>query len=361
MYKIVVSGYFGFNNIGDEAILMSFINSVKRDVKNVEITVLSKNPKETSETYGVKSIDRMNIIQILKELNRADLFVSGGGSLLQDVTSAKSLYYYLTLINIAKKICKKKVMIYAQGIGPIQKSRQKYTATVLNTVDTITVRDKGSYEFLKFIGVNKNITLTADSVFLMPEADKKIDLKLLYNLNISRNKTNIAIVIRPWKEMDDKIKSEIIKFAQKIDTQKINLILLPFYFDADKKINLDIYEKISDKIFFVDKKLTIEEMLSVIANTDITISMRLHGLIFATLNLSYPLGISYDPKVKDFLSSMNLNCMDVEEINADKLFEEVMNVYTNIKTKKSELKKHRDKFVAESELNNKKLIKLLGE
>lgn len=95
MKKIVISGYYGFENLGDEAVLEGIITLL--GAAEIEITVLSARPEITSKRYGVKSIGRYSIIQILASLAEADLFISGGGSLLQDVTGSFSVPYYLSL------------------------------------------------------------------------------------------------------------------------------------------------------------------------------------------------------------------------------------------------------------------------
>src|SRR5574344_2548048 len=119
MSKIVISGYYGFNNAGDEAMLTAIVESLRKLEPEVALTVISGNPTETKTKYNVESIYRFDAPQILTALKNTDLLVSGGGSLLQDVTSKKSLLYYLTVIAAAKHFGKK-VMFFAQGIGPIR-------------------------------------------------------------------------------------------------------------------------------------------------------------------------------------------------------------------------------------------------
>ena len=121
--KIVLSGYFGFDNLGDEAILYSIIQEVKK-MQNTEITVLSANPEKTSQKFGVAAVDRMSPKEVIRAIKNCDMFISGGGSLLQDVTSNRSLLYYLALLRLAK-LFGKKVMIYSQGIGPVNGAKNQ--------------------------------------------------------------------------------------------------------------------------------------------------------------------------------------------------------------------------------------------
>ena len=121
MNKVVISGYYGFNNIGDESILTAIISNIKDNIEDIDITVLSKDPELTYKNHEVDAINRRDIFGIIKEIKNCDLLISGGGSLLQDVTSSRSILYYLAIILIGI-FFKKKVMIYSQGIGPINKN-----------------------------------------------------------------------------------------------------------------------------------------------------------------------------------------------------------------------------------------------
>ena len=143
MYNILISGYYGFNNIGDESILRTVIDNLREKLPDVEITVLSQSPAQTAEKYGVKAARRMNLWDILRSVRRCDMLLSGGGSLLQDATSSRSILYYLFLLRLAQ-LLGKRTFIYSQGIGPISGGRnRRYTAYVLSRADGIVVREIG--------------------------------------------------------------------------------------------------------------------------------------------------------------------------------------------------------------------------
>ena len=169
MVKIMISGYYGFNNTGDEAILKSMVRAFKEKIPQIEIVVLSHSPLQTSQTYQVKAINRLHLIDIKHCLQHTNLFISGGGGLLQDSTGKGwSILYYLGLILLAR-IAKVPVMIYAQGIGPINKKINKLLIKwILNKVDIITVRDNPSKKLLNNLGVSSpSINVNSDPVFLL--------------------------------------------------------------------------------------------------------------------------------------------------------------------------------------------------
>ena len=165
MYNILISGYYGFNNIGDESILRTVIDNLREKLPDVEITVLSQSPARTAEKYAVKAAQRMNLWDIFRSVWRCDMLLSGGGSLLQDATSSRSILYYLFILRLAQ-LLGKRTFIYSQGIGPINAPRnRRLTASVLRRADGIVVRDSKSRDLLLELGVpDLLIHVTADPV-----------------------------------------------------------------------------------------------------------------------------------------------------------------------------------------------------
>lgn len=332
--KIVLSGYFGFDNLGDEAILYSMIEGMK-GLEDLELVVLSANPQKTSEKFGVRAVNRMKMGEVFREIRTCDLFVSGGGSLLQDVTSSRSLTYYLTLLRLAKFL-RKKVMIYSQGIGPVQdpKNRERL-AKVFKNLDLINVRDKESYEELVEMGVKNPIKITADTVFMLdtPEAGRGRDLlkdflglePLTADQGEGENRIRLGISIRPWKDLDDKIVNEIKKTIAGLRadrSQPVDIIFLPFHHPGDLEISRAVYEALEDQegVYLLEKALDEREMLALMTQLDLVLSMRLHGLIFGLVAGAYPLGISYDPKIQSLLKEIGLEpAMEVEDLSSEEL------------------------------------------
>ena len=144
MTRVVISGYYGFANAGDEAMLAAIVGSLKDIIPDVDITVITGNCRMTRENHKVQAVHRLNFFAIAAAIRRCDILISGGGSLLQDVTSARSLRYYLWIMKIAL-FFKKPVMLYAQGIGPVRGIKaRKAVQKVLQQVAVIGVRDRES-------------------------------------------------------------------------------------------------------------------------------------------------------------------------------------------------------------------------
>ena len=306
MSKILLSGYYGFANAGDEAMLTAIITGLRREVPSVEITVLSGNPAMTAEKYKVKSIHRFDVFGFLKALKNTDLLLSGGGSLLQDVTSSRSLFYYLSII-LMGKLMGKKVMLFAQGIGPIKSSlARSLTKWVCNTSNLMTVRDDGSFEELKTMGVyREKIIVTADAVFSLPKADKEQGKTILAVKGMNK-KMLIGLALRHWQGEERYVKEFAIAAEYLRSTYNAQIVFMPLQFPADTKVAENVIKAMKSKedIFVLEKGFTTEEYLAVVSNLTMVIGMRLHALVFAALENIPFIAISYDPKIDRFVAGM---------------------------------------------------------
>ena len=323
MNKIVISGYYGFANAGDEAMLTSIVRALRGVQPDIDLTVISGNPAETAAKHKVKSIYRFNFCEIYNAVKNADMLLSGGGSLLQDVTSLRSLFYYLFIISMGK-MAGKKVLLYSHGIGPIRNAlARRLTKFVCGKADLITVRDADSEaELLKMGFDGSNIMVTADSVLALPVADKAIGQKILADAGVDLSKPVLGISVRPWADDINCFKviaAALKQFKQQHDAQ---IVLLPLQYPTDLKscAALADFLKMESGIFFLDKPFTTEEFLSLIGNFKLLLGMRLHALVFAAVMKVPLLAISYDPKVDAFVNTAGgVLVGSVEDISASRL------------------------------------------
>src|SRR5918997_1288394 len=143
--RAVLCGYYGKGNGGDEALLASLLQMLPESVTPL---VLSGNPAETRKRYGVQSCDRSSFFQVLRAMRHSDAFIWGGGSLIQDVTSAASPLYYAGLMGLAQQMGLKTIA-WAQGIGPLKREiTRKLSQRCFAGCTGVSVRDKGSATLL---------------------------------------------------------------------------------------------------------------------------------------------------------------------------------------------------------------------
>lgn len=354
MYRILISGYYGFNNIGDESILRTVVENLKENLQDVEITIMSQNPADTAEKYGVKAISRKSVSEIIKAVRSCDLLISGGGSLLQDVTSNKSILYYLFVIRTAL-FFRKKVVLYSQGIGPINEKRnRRLTSKILKKVDEIAVRDEASARLLQEIGVpQEKISVTADPVMRIKKAELETGAKILEDVGCRNTEERIVV---GWAiksaDMSSEFLDEIEKSVQWLhENYNAESVLIPFHYEQDAGVAKALAERMGDRVHSITRKYLSGEMLSIIGNLDYLVGVRLHSLIFAAVMGVPSIAISYDPKIDAFMESISGKCMsDTKNFTAEKFSEAFKDTM-----------ERRDEIIAVTAERSEELVERLNE
>ena len=331
MSELVISGYYGFGNAGDEAMLSAMIGAFRQLEPDVELTIISGNPADTMSRHGVKALHRLNFPGIIGALRRSDLLVSGGGSLLQDVTSCRSFYYYLSIMFLAIWL-RKPFMLYAQGIGPLQGPLARWAmGFVGKRAAGITVRDEGSKEELASLGVTEqDIAVTADPVMCLNGMSCPAGKEILHKKDITGSGPLVGISVREWKGWEP-YKQVIAATADKlVEERGATVVFLPMQWPQDVKASGKVRGLMRTESFEIDSEYPTPEIVSIIGCMDLLIGVRLHSLIFAAL-MEVPLvGISYDPKIERFMETLeDQPAGTLESITVDKLFAKIEEVWLN--------------------------------
>lgn len=284
MTKACVSGYYGFNNFGDEAILSVIINKLK--FLNVDVTVFSSNPKFTKKTYGVKAVKTFDIPNVVWTILKSDILISGGGSLLQDVTSVKSLLYYCFVIMTAL-IFRKKVIIFAQGIGPInRKFAQVLVKNLLSCCTYVSVRDENSINLLKSWKVDAE--LVCDPIYSVSVLKGEV-------------KNSVGVQLRDYKTMNYGL---LTKLAEQIvidfSDKKIEI------FSFQNSIDLDLCKKFEGILKALNPDIetevipakSLKETIERLSKLEYLIAMRFHAVLVALMAGVKTCAVNYDIKVE---------------------------------------------------------------
>jgi polysaccharide pyruvyl transferase CsaB len=360
--EILISGYYGFKNSGDDALLKAIIQDLKKYRESPNIVVLSANPSETMKYYKVSSVNRLNPFKIIKHMRAADMLISGGGTLIQDRTSTKSLWYYLTIISAALKF-NVKVMLYSNGIGPLEKkSNVKRTCRILDKVNLITLRDDGSYETLRSIGVkNKNVTVTADPALTLDVADSERGREILRNEGVPSGANKIlGVSVRRWQSNGADFESSVAKACDyAYEKYGYYTVLLPMQSNRDTAILQSIKRKMKNPSAIIKKRYSVEDMLSMIKCFDLCIGMRLHTLIYSTICAVPLIGLVYDPKITSFMEYTNQKrYFGVESVDGENLARAIDECVENYDDIKRELEINYAKLKEKAEHNGKYAIEL---
>lgn len=302
MKKIVISGYYGFNNFGDEISLQVIVKTLQD--QGIDVTVLSSNPEMTVLTHGVISLYTFSIFDIIRQIFVSDALISGGGSLLQDKTSIKSFLYYIFVI-LTAKFLGKKIIIFSQGFAPLKnKYLERILKYVLANTSYISVRDKESKDYILDLGVKPSkVKAFCDCVWALEK--KPIE-----------RENNVIIQIRDWVDLtEDKLDILARMIARQFSSSSIRLLSL-----QDAK-DLKVINLLADKLqkFNLDVKilkgLNINQIEDVIASAKYLIAMRYHACLLGIKYNVPTLAISYDEKVSNLAQKFNLSYVYVDEEN----------------------------------------------
>ncbi|MCQ2740179.1 MAG: polysaccharide pyruvyl transferase CsaB [bacterium] len=306
MLKYIVSGYIGFDNFGDEAVASVLVQMLENKEAS-SITLISKNPEKTAELYGCNAV---GMFDFLIPLIKSDVLISGGGSLLQDVTSLKSLLYYISII-LAALFFRKKVYIFAQGITPFRtKIGEFLTKFVLKRCSGISVRDAKSKDILDEWGISSDLVVDPAFALSVPNNEKS---------------TSVGIQLRPCKQLNEDF---LLLLADSLTEYfKDRQFIL---FSLQDSMDLEIITKFNQLLTERNLKTTILSGLTVdkcteeLSKLEYLIGMRFHSCLIASKSNVKVLGINYDVKVKTLSEMIGFPIIDCESQDLKQGFEKMI-------------------------------------
>jgi polysaccharide pyruvyl transferase CsaB len=306
---IVVSGYYGYDNLGDEAILEEIVAELAGFSQPGDIVVLSNNPHETGRLYGTRAENRWDLAKFFTMMKSTKLFISGGGGLFQDVRNLNSILFYGTQITLAR-LAGAKVMVYGQGVGPLNSLVSRYlTERFFRQATSITVRDAQSQKLLNSWGIDSQ--QTADLVWRLKKSPLPSAFQSDFQ-NVTAGTPNrsllIGLSLRPSPNFQTVHMQTLAQVLKENLPAGAELLLLPFMAEADRPA-LEAFRQYCQQVdlnpqFLETGHLTQpSHWLSLMEKFDLVIAMRLHALIMALKAGKPVIGIPYDPKVSDVLQT----------------------------------------------------------
>ena len=360
---VLICGAYGFGNTGDDAILQAIIGEMRRIDPHMPLTVLSRRPKDTQRTFGVNACHRFGVHAIRRVLRRSQLFISGGGSLMQDVTSRLSLWYYLGTIRMAHG-CGCKVQMYGCGIGPIIYDRdQKLAAHIINTcVDKITLREPDSRETLKDFGVTApEVILASDPALTLPPASRSRIDSILRAHDMELDGKYIGFVLRKWPGMEEKATVFAAGAVYAYLKYGLTPVFLSINFRADGEASQMVTEHLSIPFHMIDEQMSSGEVIGVLSRMTTVVSMRLHGLIFAAGQGVPLIGVAYDPKVTAFLDYVEQNnYIQLEALN-EKDLSDMIDSAVALAGRGEEMRRRTELLNQQEDNNRATAARLLGK
>lgn len=319
---VLICGAYGKHNAGDDAILRAIVNQMKSIDPDLPIFALSRHPKETKLYYRIGACHTFHVAKYLSIMRRTKLYLSGGGTLIQNVTSSRSLLYYLSNMERAHA-AGNHVMMYGCGIGPVNGSlcRRLAAHTISRCVDTITLRDRESVEELRRMGVQRqDVHLTADPALLLSPAQPERAESILRSFGLDPAKEYVMFAPRPWNGTKEHIQDFVAAAEHAYRKHGLISVLFALEPKPDTPIIQEIAARLQCPCVQIAASGDADAILTLIARMKAVVSMRLHALIFAAGQGVSLAGIVYDPKVSGFLDYMGQeNYVNLNELTPQHL------------------------------------------
>ena len=313
MPHIVLAGYLGCGNLGDDAVMMGFVHGLGN---GFEFTVLAGDPSEVMRLHNLRAVSRRGKA-VDEAIERADAVVFPGGSVFQDATSVRSVVYYNNIVRKAKS-AGKKVLLVGQGVGPVTTFLGKrLTCSAFTAADLVVARDPATAQTLKTIGVRRHIYAGADSAFLLPKPRLDEDAGQ-FGVGGMRS---VAIAPRP---VNKKGLDEAALFGE-FCRMVFSAGGVPTLLEMDPAEDGPLIEAISKsqggRVPGLRKLGTPGVVQQRLSRMDGLVAMRLHaGILGATVGVP-PLMVSYDPKVSAFAKGLGASPpVPLEGLTAARLF-----------------------------------------
>ena len=322
---LLVSGYYGFGNLGDESLLDVIAQTAAEVIPGVRIAALTRDPKKDALRTGLSCVSRMDLFAVGKQIRRSKVLISGGGSLLQDATSARSLRYYAGLLSYAERHGTP-AAVYANGIGPIRSEANRSIAgKAVSAASAVSVRDRDSLEELISLGVpREKIRVTADPAFLIPPASPERIRLVSEVLGVSPGSPEepgnyIAVSLRPLSRLskgkkksdltpDDRtLVSEVCAAVAEIwKTSRLVPVLVPMQNSQDGRICSLAESELKGKGVpaVLYRPASAQELIGVLGGARFVVGMRLHAVILASSAGAPVIALSYDPKVDGMMKEL---------------------------------------------------------
>jgi len=292
--RILLSGYYGLGNLGDEAILAGLAGALRE--RGHAPLVLSGDPAATEAEHGLLARHRTR--GLLGALASADVVVSGGGGLLQDKTSARSLSYYLWIVRLARWFGRP-VAVYGQSFGPLSPAGRARVQRELRGVP-LFLRDQQSLRLAADLGLDAS--LVGDAALLLerprPQGGTRRGAEPARSPGGDPHAGAGPVVLVP-RGGYDQYNDVLERLAPSLEAAGRSLAVVAFHPEEDRLPAQRVAAAASCAKTLT--AATVADAVDLLAGASYVVSARLHGNILAAVAGVGFAGLSYDPKVAGFL------------------------------------------------------------
>jgi polysaccharide pyruvyl transferase CsaB len=306
--RVAIFGYYGFGNLGDEAVLGAMLQHLHEALPSAETWVVSADPGWTEKIHGVRAVRRTDLAAVRRLFRSADLVCSGGGSLFQDVTSWRSPLFYGLLHELART---KPLVVYAQGVGPLRRRASRaVTRRAMEQAARITVRDPDSAALLRQLGVRKPAEVVCDPALAFRPRGS------------FGTREALTVSVRPWARVRWEVLRDALRQAARTTGTPVRVLCL--HRAVDFQLSRALAEALGAELLAPS---TPQEALRAVAEARVVVGMRLHALVLAAAAGVPFVGLAYDPKVSSFAGGLDQPWVPVEQVGGPELTRMVVSLW----------------------------------
>ena len=371
--NILIDGYYGFENLGDEAILRAILSDVREILPDAHISVLSNNPEITAKLHGVRAVNRLNFnrlnfLDVMGAVSASDVVVIGGGGLFHENYRLKlqglldSTFFSTTAI--LAKAYGKPLYYYAVGLGPFYTPEGFSFATfVLFLSDFVSVRDDYSMQLATALG-KKEVVVTADPAFLLEPVKMGND-----------GRENIIFLsLREW--IDQKLEQRLLReTASALETillsnDAFRVVYLPFQTwnpaeHNDTRLFDSLLEYLPESVRARIKLSIIpdpQDMVNFLSKGLFMIGERLHSVILSVVAGIPFIALKYDRKVGTLCRDLGMEnfCLNIDQDFAEELVQRAGFIEKNQEEMRERIKVGRSILKERAMLNKKHFSQFLN-
>ena len=309
---VLICGYYGEHNLGDDALLAVLLQSLPKGWTPI---ITAHDGQAVRRRHpAVEIVPRRSLAKAIRAVAVADAVVLGGGSLLQDSTSLKSLIYYLSLIATARLLAKP-VILWGQGLGPLRRWISRLLVRItLPAVQQISWRDPASLAMAERWGVKVPMAMAADPVWGYAAPRRAIVT------NKGRDRVSIVLCWRPTALLDRTTWGLLLEAVDQLSADlDAAVIWLAFHQNQDQSLMDQLHsfgvvpEALLERSSGVVAE-SLEQVADLFGRARLVLPMRLHALILAQLSDAPCAALSYDPKVAAAAAMAGVDCVDLRAL-----------------------------------------------
>ena len=301
----LLCGYYGENNLGDDALLTVLLREMPQPCR---LLVTAHDADALAALApDAEAVNRRSLHSVLRSIGRVNAVVLGGGSLLQDSTSLRSLIYYLVIIALAR-LRGRPVLLWGQGLGPLQRPiSRRLVRLLLPACRSASWRDQASMDRASRWAPQLPMQIAPDPVWGLPPQSWTGGQSIVVCWRPSP-----LLGLQEWTVLLNALQG----LAEELDAP---IRWLAFHRHQDG----GLLDWLSDQgVVSSDLRsrsttvvpTSLEMVFASVRKARLVIPMRLHALILARLALCPMAALSYDPKVEAAAAMAGVPCTSLDAL-----------------------------------------------